>query len=500
MYHSFFIILLFSLFSILYQQNNAAILYKSRAELNETIYSPTRIMVDNFIDRNRMATLERFVKRFKRLFQDFGNNYKLPYMDIIFSGLFPDEEVHKRNCTWGLKCVPAADQALQLLKSTTQLRYCNDTELIKEIETYIYVRDKIYEYASEMFKTKLTSSEKYGGYFYFFPPKTPVEMRVNGTGYIFPPHVDYCPFKSPTFDRPLEIGLDITHNSYRRYTSILYFDDMMEDDGGVLTFMDLPSKDKFPVVKGSVSNKIVRRHPLPGSTGDPGVYTVRELSGGTFADKEAKFTRILSKRGKLVLLSAFDIHAVTEYLGSKERWGFVMFMTTHKLHELQLQQILPDETKLKEVSRLAFHTPPHGDKEGTNVTADTTSHNKGKSKTNVDHTDHSSSSLSSLAASTTVLEPHLKTELSEDHTSTIIEQTNTKSLRHQKASSKTADPSSDLLTDITDNDNDSESKETTSTASRHRHSHGRYLYTHNDREYEYLLKKEREYNSKYWRH
>lgn len=472
---------------------NSGVLYKSRKELNETVFTPTRIMVDNFIDRDRMNILEKFIKRFRRLFQDFGNNYKLPYMDIIFSGLFPDGNFN-RNCSWGPKCVPAADQALVLLKSA-QLRYADDTELIKEIETYIYVRDKIYEYASEMFKTKLTTSEKYGGYFYFFPAKAPVEMRVNGTGYIFPPHVDYCPFKVDTFDRPLEIGLDITHNAYRRYTSVLYFDDMAEDDGGILQFIDLPNKDKFPVVKGHSVNKVIKRPPIPGSTADPGDYASRDLTGGAFADKEASFTRIVPKRGKLVLLSAFDIHSVTEYFGNRERWGFVIFMTTHKLHELQIKNIEVDETKVEEVMRMAVHTPSsslsssdsseskvHAD-ESSSSTSTSTSTSTGKSKPGVRSGDHASH-----AASAT-LPPHSKKE-SVASGEKAADSGASKS--HTQKATRTADKASDLLTDIAD---DAEVE----AASRRRRRHSRYLYAQNDREFERLLKKEREYNSKYWR-
>lgn len=293
--------------------------YKSRKELNETIYGKTRYAVDNFIDNHHITLLERLLKKRKFLFQDFGNNFKLPNMNSLFEEAFISgaEQEWEHNCTWGPDCIPMADQAITVLKRYPNKLYKN--EYLEEIESFVYIRDKIYQYVSEIFNTNATLTQ-YGGYFYFFPKHPPIEITVNGTGYIFAPHNDLCPFQSNTFDRPLAIGGGIPHNPYRRFTAVLYFDDPPPNSGGLFRFIDLPNlhNTSYPHSKGVRIRK-------PGVRSD-------FITGGAFSDPDAIITTIKPGRGKLTVLGAKDLHGVTSYTGNKERWGVVFFMTDSEGH------------------------------------------------------------------------------------------------------------------------------------------------------------------------
>ena len=297
--------------------------YKSRSELNETIYGSTRYAVDNFIDDHHITLLERLVKKRRFLFQNFGNNYKLPYMDSLFNEAFVSgaEIQLNNNCTFGPGCLPLPDQAINVLKSMRNKLYNN--EYLEEIESFVYVRDKIYQYAGEVFNTTATLT-RFGGFFYFFPKHPPIEIIVNGTAYIFAPHNDLCPFQSPTFDRPLAIGGGIPHNPFRRFTAVLYFDDPPPNSGGLFRFIDLPNLHNvsYPHSKGVRSRKA-------GSHTDI-------ITGGAFSDPQAIITTIKPGRGKLTVLSAKDLHGVTTYTGNKERWGIVFFLTDKEGHENEI--------------------------------------------------------------------------------------------------------------------------------------------------------------------
>lgn len=313
-------IVLFLLFLVFPTKNsfiNAGKHYKSRKHLNETILGNNRFEVDGFIEIKRIYQLNRFLKKHKRFFQRYGNNYKLSVSDILFQGVFSGDI--QQNCSWGLGCLPLAEQALHVIKSA-KYKYLDD-QLQSDIENYIYIRDKMYEYASEVLNTT-TSVTQYGEFFYFFPKRAPAELYMNGTAYILAPHSDCCGFKNG-YPRPLLLDRSHHHDVYRRYTAVLYIDvpSPSLNVGGLLKFIDLPNRYKLPVIPSKM--KVVK-----GS-----LY----VEGGAFADKEAVFTTVTPSMGKLVIFNAYqDLHGVTTYTGDTDRFSLSMFMTdTQGLWEQQ---------------------------------------------------------------------------------------------------------------------------------------------------------------------
>jgi len=303
---------------------NAAILYKDRKSLNETYLGSNRFVVDNFIEPHRVALLARMLKRNRHFFQRYGNNYKLPMADVLFEGLFNGDI--NQNCSWGIGCVPIPDQALHVIKSSPH-KYL-DGELLKETENYIHIRDKIYEYASEVLNTSVTLTQ-YGSFFYFFPKKSKLklEMVMNGTAYIFAPHTDCCGFKN-FFQRPLLLDRSIAHNVYRKFTVVLYIDvpPSHARTGGELKFLDLPNRYKLPVLN-------TKRKMKDG---------IEHVEGGAFADPDAIFTSVTPDVGKLVVFSAYqDLHGVTGYSGDTDRYALSMFLTDEQGDYEQMRNIMP---------------------------------------------------------------------------------------------------------------------------------------------------------------
>lgn len=304
-------IFLFLFYLVISPKNNliyAGKLYKSRKHLNETILGNNRFEVEGFIELKRILQLNKFLKKHRRFFQRYGNNYKLSVSDALFEGVFSG--YIERNCSWGLGCEPVAEQALRVIKSTPH-KYV-DGQLESDIENYIHIRDKMYEYASEVLNTT-TSVTQYGEFFYFFPKKAQTELYMNDTAYILAPHSDCCGFKNG-YPRPLILDRSHHHDVYRRYTAVLYIDvpDPSENAGGLLKFIDLPNRYKLPVVPSKM--KIVKGK--------------LHIDGGAFADKEAVFTTVVPSLGKLVIFHAYeDLHGVTTYTGDTDRFSLSMFMT-----------------------------------------------------------------------------------------------------------------------------------------------------------------------------
>jgi hypothetical protein len=297
-------------------------MYTSRKHLNETSLGNDRFTVDNFIEPPRILQLNKFLKKHKRFFQRYGNNYKLSVSDILFQGVFSGDII--QNCTWGIGCTPLAEQALNVIKSSPH-KYI-DGQLQSDIENYIHIRDKMYEYASEVLNTT-ASVTQFGEFFYFFPKQAKTEVIVNDTAYILAPHSDCCGFKN-FFQRPLLLDRSHHHDVYRRYTAVLYIDvpSPSLNAGGVLRFIDLPNRYKLPVVPSKT--KIVKG--------------TLHIESGAFADKEAVFTTVVPSVGKLVVFNAYkDLHGVGLYTGDTDRFSLSMFMTDEQGAWEQQRFIMP---------------------------------------------------------------------------------------------------------------------------------------------------------------
>jgi len=312
----------FALFyTIVFDQSQAGRLYKSRKHLNETILGNDRFTVHDFVDHNRITKLSHLLKRRKHFFQRYGNNYKLAMDDILFQGIFSGDITP--NCTWGVGCVPLPDQALHILK-TSPHKYVDD-ELLSDAENYIYIRDKLFEYASEVFNTTVSLTQ-YGSFFYFFPKKVKSEVFMNGTEYIFAPHSDLCGFRG--YHQPLILDRSQPHNLYRKYTVVLYIDvpPPSAQAGGIFRFFDLPNRYKLPLKRAKQYSK--------------NGYVIVE--GGAFADPEATLQDVEPTRGKMLLFPAVShLHAVTRYTGDTDRYALSMFLTDEQGNYEQLRNIMP---------------------------------------------------------------------------------------------------------------------------------------------------------------
>lgn len=296
--------------------------YKSRKDLNETILGPGRIIVDNFIEPHHLNILEQFLRKHKdKLFKHEDNAVKINNLDDFLLPLFPNKTPPLCYIlTDSDNCVPVADQLIKAMKSKTDYRLPTDLtrsnftshELLTAVETWVHIRNKMYEFASEVFNTTATCSEDNHGVFYYFPPNTYPEANINGVNYLYPPHYDLSPFQG-IYDRPLRMR-KVSTTMYRQFTAVLYFTDVPPGHGGNFQYMDLLNHDHLPPSKG---------HIIPVSNAGKTLV----MKGGIFYNETVKITRVWPKRGRLVLLNAKDLHAVTSFTGNFERWGYCLFMT-----------------------------------------------------------------------------------------------------------------------------------------------------------------------------
>jgi hypothetical protein len=233
------------------------------------------------------------------------------------------------------------DRALYVLKTNAN-RY-NSTaarELREELEAYIYIRDKIFEYASEVFNTTVVPSMDSDGVVYFYyRAESPTLNTINGRDYIRLPHIDYYRIRG-FYDRPLTYDKpEIYHNIIRRYSATLYFDDIPESSGGVFEWYDFPNNHKLPPEKGYENP----------SSGDKKLKRLKFIYSPSFADPELNITRIQSRKGKLLLFSAQDdIHGVREYSGKKERWALMFGLSDKITMDLQRRGVTQQDLLDKE--------------------------------------------------------------------------------------------------------------------------------------------------------
>lgn len=311
--------------------------YKSRKYLNETILGKSRVAVDSFIDAHKITSLLKFVKKSRDHFQDYGNYYKMVSMDSLFSPVFSGNVYYSRNCTFGIGCMEMADQAMNIILSTPN-KFIDD-ELFAEVENFITIRNKILEYVSDVFNTT-AHLVKNSGSFHFFPKNgTKTVSLINGTRYISPPHVDITGFKG--YGRPLYLDRSLPHNYYKKFTAILYLEDLPKGSGGQLTFIDLPNRFKLPEVAATVH------------TDKEGILHV---DGGAFADPDAVFTSVQPAKGKLVVFSSVnDVHSVMSYTGSIDRYAFTLHMTDIRGNHEQLHEIVP-KIELEEAKHATSNT------------------------------------------------------------------------------------------------------------------------------------------------
>lgn len=297
--------------------------YKSRKFLNETILGKTKVTVDSFVDVHKITALLKFVKKSRDHFQEFGHYHKMVSMDSLFSPVFSGNTYYARNCTFGIGCTEMADQAVNIILST-QNKYIDD-ELLNEIENFIHIRNKMIEYVSDVFNTTAHLIKNSGSFHYIPKNSTTIRSIINGSQYIITPHVDFTAFKS--YDRPMLLDRSQPHNYYKKFTAMLYLEDIPKTAGGKLIFIDLPNR-----FKGSEASATVH-------TDKNGVF---QVEGGAFADTDAVYTQIHPSKGKLVVFSALsDVHAVAPYTGQIDRHVFTLHMTDTKGNHDQLHNIVP---------------------------------------------------------------------------------------------------------------------------------------------------------------
>ena len=259
--------------------------YIHRSHLNETYYGKTRFAVDNFIDHHRMNLLLRMLKKNKDHFYEAPEKCFIlegHKQQALFETIIEEQDRNKMelqtcrvNQDDGRSCY---DRALYVLKTNTN-RYNSAAarELREELEAYIYIRDKIFEYASEVFNTTVVPSMDSDGVVYFYyRPESPTLMTINGRDYIRGPHIDYyrirgCLDRPLTYDKP-----EIYHNIIRRYSATLYFDDIPESSGGVFEWYDFPNNHKLPPEEGYL-------HKNP-SSGDKKLKPIVTIYSPSFAD------------------------------------------------------------------------------------------------------------------------------------------------------------------------------------------------------------------------
>lgn len=309
--------------------------YNHRKDLNETILGPGRVFVNNFIDNRHLSLLEKFFfKHRSTLFEKENNAFRLHNFDELLYQLFPNNNppvcfVNNLENT----CISVADQAIKLIKSKptyhlpTELVRLNFTasEILSATETWVHIRNKIYEFASEVYNTTAYPAEASHGVFYYFPPKSIPESNVNGVEYLYSPHFDVTPFQG-IYDRPIRFQ-KVSTTMYRKFTAVLYFTDVSSGSGGNFQYMDLMNHDTLPPSKGHI-------HENPGKR--------PTIKAGFFVNETIKITRVWPRRGRLLLLNANNLHSVPLFTGEFERWAYCIFMTDAFGEDQKLRGIEPD--------------------------------------------------------------------------------------------------------------------------------------------------------------
>lgn len=339
---------------------NAVRVYTNRNELNETVHSKTRFSVTNFINPHEMRILDNFIRRHRHYFikstySGTGNYFILNpdkygmYDAGIFSIPSSDENItsyvndqinkyshrmqHPNHMKNARHYLFPSDVAVSILRSMGPLSKAHKV-LLEEFETYNYLRDKICAYTSEVFNTTAYPSVQPDIItFYYFPPKPQLEMFVNGRGFAFAPHLD-ARFVPPPYNRPLLYNFnDIYANIYRKYSSVLFFNDIPPDTGGLFQWFDFPNNFNLPPANGTSSTRMK----------DPntGLY-IQSYHSPSFSDPDMKMTTVVPMRAKLILFNAEDdVHGTVAYTGNMERWACILALTDAQSHIDQLDKATP---------------------------------------------------------------------------------------------------------------------------------------------------------------
>lgn len=323
----------------------------NRSHLNETYYGKTRWSVDGFIDNHRMNLLERLLKKNKHKFLESpslkcfifeGHNHTL-----LFESVIAEEDIQEAilyNCDMVIDGRSCFNRAISILKKYPE-RYNNSVgrELREELEAYIYIRDKIYDYASQVFNTTATSCMGGdGAVFFYYLPNSPVMMTINGRDYMRPPHIDYCKQTQGYWDRPFRYTKPLNFpNLERLYSATLYFTDVPESSGGWFEWFDFPNNHKLPPEKGREIRDPTKIHRNPRY-----IYADdhKFVYSPSFDDPDLNITRIHPRKGKLLLFSSpDDHHAVHPYTGHKERWAVMFGLSNKDIIENGVPQYIIDK-------------------------------------------------------------------------------------------------------------------------------------------------------------
>lgn len=333
--------------------------YTSRQHLNETVYSKTRHVVHNFIDKHRMNLLDHFIKLRKSDFDisAFGRNnyftlrqglqrkvtldgdglFRIPsHPTQTNTTEFIEKELKASGC-FERFCETPLETAISILKRLSYISMYKD--LLLQFENVLHVQENIFAYASEIYHTNITFACD-GITYYYFPPKPSLEIIVNGREYVFNPHTDSHPL---IFDRPLAWNMEKPRPcDYRVYTAVLFFTDLPHGTGGQFEWYDFPNNYKLPPAKAKQ---------LPGK----GTHVIYSPA---FDDPDLKITTIQPERAKLLLFHAEDdIHASRKYIGDVERWAFVMKLATTETKHMQINHIEPTYVTTKTAPLLHTTVP-----------------------------------------------------------------------------------------------------------------------------------------------
>ena len=248
-----------------------------------------------------------------------------------------------------------AEVAVSILRSMEPLSEEHKV-LLEEFEIFIYFRDKITAYTSEVFNTTAYASLQNDVItFYYFPPKPQLEIIVNGHPYAFAPHVDARLIPCP-YNRPLRYNFDDQYaNVYRKYSAVFFFNDIPPNSGGHIQWFDFPNNYNLPPANGTITGKV--KDPNTGKE----VFSIHSPS---FADPDLKRTSIVPKRAKLIVFAAEDeVHATIAYTGEMERWACIMQLSDPLRHIDQLNNVEPahfyDKRAPKMNSSLLKHDRQH---------------------------------------------------------------------------------------------------------------------------------------------
>lgn len=292
-----------------------------RSQLNETKYSKNRFVVTDFIDQHRMHLLNRLFKSkpsdvYDNLFGTYNKLNNINYFNIdrrhpeLRQILTKDELCvdGKTNPTFS----SCADFYLEVFKLSSVLAKVNISKYelwLEEIENYVYIRNKVFEYASEVFNTTVGPTDIHDGTtIYHFKARAGTSTIVNNIRYVFPPHCDSRSI-GYNYDIPVTYLKGLGRNGileYTKYTSLLFLNTIPDKDKGVLHFYDFPNHKTLPHAKS---------HFLKSSSDN-----ITVIHSPLFADPDLKIYKVQAVAGTLVLFDGEDVvHGVTEYVGDVDR-------------------------------------------------------------------------------------------------------------------------------------------------------------------------------------